>query len=290
VEKNEVTPCLYVSVESRKGGVGKTTAALCPARILKRKGYAVLVLDLDITGTNAADIAKSPFWENHLHVIQRHIEHNSINRAANFIGMFDQHFLAGMSIPDFSPHSNTSKTLCVDLEKVNVFGSQIYNTEKTDFSNKNNGITCIERPSILFDDLHTLWLLEFVKQVTDNFTRVASDQEYTNSAIILDNSPGYVGIAPAIHEWLTDFGPECGKFLTVTSLDVQDLRACESSIASLHKLYQGKWRTSRIVMEGNRKGDGIDIDKDQESFFMRLASIPKGGNQFGWSLGFLQEH
>jgi len=53
---------LIVSVESRKGGVGKTTAALCLSRLLRKREYAVLVLDLDVTGTNAADIAESPFW------------------------------------------------------------------------------------------------------------------------------------------------------------------------------------------------------------------------------------
>ncbi len=66
--KQEI-PDLIVSVESRKGGVGKTTAALCLARLLLKKGYAVLVLDLDVTGTNASDIAKSPFWKNYLNII-----------------------------------------------------------------------------------------------------------------------------------------------------------------------------------------------------------------------------
>ena len=61
VNHKKDAPNLIVSVESRKGGVGKTTAALCLGRILRNKGYAVLVLDLDVTGTNAADIADSPF-------------------------------------------------------------------------------------------------------------------------------------------------------------------------------------------------------------------------------------
>jgi len=46
---------IIISVESRKGGVGKTTAALCMGKILLKNGYAVLLIDTDITGTNIAD-------------------------------------------------------------------------------------------------------------------------------------------------------------------------------------------------------------------------------------------
>ena len=53
------------SVESRKGGVGKTTIALNLAKALVKKKYDVLLIDCDITGTpitNAA--AHSAFWKN----------------------------------------------------------------------------------------------------------------------------------------------------------------------------------------------------------------------------------
>ena len=56
MEKN-----IIISVESRKGGVGKTTAALCVSKNFLEKGYAVLLIDTDITGTNIADCADSPF-------------------------------------------------------------------------------------------------------------------------------------------------------------------------------------------------------------------------------------
>lgn len=45
-----------ISVESRKGGVGKTTAALNLADLLVEKGYKVLLLDLDITGTSISHL------------------------------------------------------------------------------------------------------------------------------------------------------------------------------------------------------------------------------------------
>ncbi len=283
------TSNLIISVESRKGGVGKTTAALCLARLLRKRDYSVLVLDLDVTGTNAADIAKSPFWESDLHVIKEMVngiaKNNYTLPPINLLTLFDQFFMNGKAIPAFSTQNTTKEDMLVDLTKVNVLGSQIYKVDKDD--NKSRGATCIEQPGILFDDLHTLWLLEFVTKITNNFVRIASNnQEPAKTAIILDNSPGYVGISPAIHEWLTDRGPECGKFLTVMSLDAQDLRACALAIDSLHALYKDKWQTSRLFIDANKDGDGINIDKAQEAFFMRLAALGKGNSEVDDPLAF----
>lgn len=273
MNKKQEIPDLIVSVESRKGGVGKTTAALCMARQLLKMKYAVLVLDLDVTGTNAADIADSPFWVDDLHIIQEFREikdEDTPKKSLNLIKLFDQRFMAGKTIPQFSTKGTSSDTLQVDFTKVNVLGSHIFKTDKE--GNNNIGATSIERPGILFDDLHTLWLLELVKQISSDFVRAGHSNKSTKYAVILDNSPGYVGIAPAIHEWLTDLGPESGKFLTVTSLDKQDLLACNQAISTLHSLFKDKWQTSLLFMDSGNKGDGINIDRTQEAFFMRLAT------------------
>jgi len=60
---------LIVSVESRKGGVGKTTATLCLAKLLIQKGREVLFLDTDITGTNVGDALDSPFWKDCTYIV-----------------------------------------------------------------------------------------------------------------------------------------------------------------------------------------------------------------------------
>ena len=254
-------PDLIVSVESRKGGVGKTTAALCLARLLQERGYAALVLDLDVTGTNAADIATSPFWKDCLNVVN---DENS--QPVNILKIFEQNFMLNKAIPDFS--INTSDSMNINLGKVNVLGSQIYKTAQ----DGSTCITCLESPGILFDDLYTFWLLELVQRIIDNFRRIAHDNKFVKTAIIIDNSPGYVGIAPAIHEWLTNLGPEHNKFLIVTSLDVQDLLACERAISTLHGLYCGKWNTSRIftAMEQGKEISKL-VDKNCEAFFMQLT-------------------
>jgi hypothetical protein len=279
---------LIVSVESRKGGVGKTTAALCMARLLKKMKYAVLVLDLDVTGTNAADIANSPFWVQDLHVICKVSENGLPNVPINLIKMFDECFMTGMRIPDFSSQDNCVGKMHIDSNKVNVLGSQINRTD--DSGGNDNQAICIERPEILFDDLHTLWLLELVKKIIDNFERtVRLNKKDSKLAIILDNSPGYVGIAPSIHEWLTDRGPACSKFLIVTSLDKQDLCACDRAIEVLHGLYKSKWQTSRLINDNSSKGDGIKVDRDQEAFFLRLVSSSNNHSKFFDPLAFYKK-
>ena len=257
---------LIVSVESRKGGVGKTTAALCLARTLLRRDYSVLVLDMDVTGTNAADIAKSPFWIDDIHIIGEGNEEKNINHPLNLITLFDKQFMTGQAAPAFSTTAKPRNVL-IDLAKVNILGSQLYQIDG------GRGTSCIECPAILFDDLHTLWLLEFLKQITGNFVRTARTGDSERIAVILDNSPGYVGIAPAIHEWLTDSGPELGKFLIVASLDEQDLLACQQATAGIHALYARKWKTSRLFLSAVTEEGEFNVGKDQELFFIRLASM-----------------
>ena len=51
------------SVESRKGGLGKTTIALNLSKALIDKRYDVLLIDCDITGTSVIEVAGAlSFW------------------------------------------------------------------------------------------------------------------------------------------------------------------------------------------------------------------------------------
>ena len=63
-------PYKVYSIESRKGGVGKTTIALNLASVLVKRKEPVLLLDCDITGTSIADPAKnSPFWRTETNIV-----------------------------------------------------------------------------------------------------------------------------------------------------------------------------------------------------------------------------
>ena len=130
-----------------------------------------------------------------------------------------------------------------------MIGSHIYNQED---SSSDGRARYICNPSVLFDELHAFWFVEFLQQLCTSF----ADSIHRNVpghpiAIVIDNSPGYVGIAPAVQQWLTDLGPDKGKFLTVTSLDVQDLISCGHAVENLHSLYSSKWTVSRKFCAGS---------------------------------------
>lgn len=270
---------LIVSVESRKGGVGKTTAALNLARILmERRKHAVLFLDADITGTNATDCIDSPFWKGSCHPIRSGT--GSDISPANLLSIFQKQFMPGLARPAFVEESQSGNDtghgcLTYAANMINVFGSQIY-----DFSHSScqTGDTCICSPSVLFDELHAFWFIEFLQSVCQAFVDAnGKDEPGRPVAVIIDNSPGYVGIAPAVQEWLTDIGPEKGKFLTIASLDKQDYLSCANGVHHIHQVYTRKWQTSRKFVHSTSQTratvNQIELARDEEGFFVRLVEM-----------------
>lgn len=278
--------CLIISVESRKGGVGKTTAALNLARVLKNKQYAVLFLDADITGTNAADfVDSSPFW-NDCHPV-----HNATSDPScpvNLLELFERTFMSGLGVPRFLNEERAGEgqtetdPLIIHADGINIIGSQIYNLTSSTKKGKNrkgtdkkNNGNLICRPNVLFDELHSFWFIEFLQNLCKDF--LATIRQYKSDrpvAVVIDNSPGYIGIAPAVQEWLTDLGPEKGKFLILSSLDMQDILSCSRAINNLHKLYKHKWNIRRkfvtAIYQKDYSGTEVSLDTGEESFFVRL--------------------
>jgi DNA polymerase III delta prime subunit len=267
---------LIISVESRKGGVGKTTAALNLARsLLERRERAVLFLDVDITGTNATDCIDSPFWKDTCHAVRDIIKGET--RVANLLANFEERFMPGLGMPRFVTNGshtadiNDTALLCA-ADKVNIFGSQMY--DLTDHSHRASG-TFICKPSVLFDELHSFWFIEFLQRTCEAFIdAIRKDEPKRAVAVIIDNSPGYVGIAPAVQEWLTDLGPDRGKFLTVASLDKQDVLSCANAVHNLHQLYTRKWMISRkyaqAIGKESSSGTTVELTREEEGFFVRL--------------------
>jgi len=259
-----------VSVESRKGGVGKTTAALNLAHLFLKKQYAVLFLDVDITGTNAADCLNSPFWDGIATPI------NYDGEKANLLQVFQTKFMSGQRIPSFS-FSKKKDSLQVNVERINVFGSQIYDfvgfeNDKVFKPGRKSRIIC--KPSILFDELHAFWFIEFLQEICAAFSSMIGDMKV---AVIIDNSPGYVGIAPAVQDWLTDLGPVSGKFLTISSLDTQDFTSCAHAVDELHQLFLGKCNAGHKFIEscGSNTKTEIQIGDVDMTFFERLAELSR---------------
>ena len=260
---NSLHNTFIISVESRKGGVGKTTAALCLGKLLLQKGLEVLLLDTDITGTNVVDALDSAFWRDSTHVVPG-IEGRE--KGANLLELFERGFMAGKGSPDFGrPHQSKKQALVWNEGKINVIGSAIYSSE---------GGKLICKPSILFDELHAFWFAKYLGEICVRFQEAVGKQKRT--AIVIDNSPGYVGIGPTIQEWLIDGGVDINKFLFVSSLDAQDLAACLKGMDALHSTYTGKWRVAKELAEqrnsktGRTKKSRPEWDGDEMRFVLRL--------------------
>lgn len=230
-----------ISVESRKGGVGKTTAALNLGYLLKLH-YHVLLLDIDITGTSIRAIQESRFWMNDTHLLTDY-EGN----AVNLLQYYTNSYLKGKPLFDFSRNKEQGKVQVVE-DDINVLASELYGDDAS----------LLYDPSLLLDNLHVYWLTKLITSICEGFASCFDDDK--NSVIILDNSPGFVGIGKAVHDILTDIGPVDAKFLTVSSLDIQDLESSLKSVYVLHQEYIDKLNGSRYP----------ETQKGDESFYAQL--------------------
>ncbi len=214
--------CNYklISVESRKGGVGKTTAALNLGYILKET-YHVLLLDIDITGTSISAIQSSRFWMNDTVLLTKD------DKPINLLQYFANTYLKGEDLFEFSLNQEPNK-IQIKQDGINVIASELYGEDAL----------LMYDPSLLLENLHVYWLTKMITGVCERFELCFDDVK--PCVIILDNSPGFVGIGKAVHDIMTDIGPERAKFLTVSSLDVQDLESSLKSIYSLHQEYIDK--------------------------------------------------
>lgn len=247
-----------ISVESRKGGVGKTTAALNLADLLLEKGFRVLLLDLDITGTSISGSFKNSYWEEKINPIK---DHKDNKKDLNLLNLFNNHFLTGEPWPGFS------NAYRIDDSKINIISSDIYADD--------GRLIC--DPRIIFDELHSFWIIEMLEHICKSFIEECLNNNGScKTAIILDNSPGYVGLGKAVHEWLADIGPENGKFITVSSLDVQDINSCMSSIIAIDSLIDYRVEAAKryyALKQGNaNKLEISELTENSKAFFNNLVT------------------
>lgn len=226
-------PYVVISVESQKGGVGKTTVALNTARLLLAGGYQVLFFDLDIAGTEAAATQISPLWKEFCSVVTFQLPKQNVPNAPasnlakpheenvesrNLVEMYD-FYMTGCPAPRFEwSNAKTGALKCnkLALDFINIFSSSAVNMNHRRSAAEHS-------PEVLFDEAHAAWFLDMVREIVKT-ARDASPQD--KLAIVIDNSPGYSGLGPRVEEWVTDMGFDFGKFLFVSSADQQDISAC----------------------------------------------------------------
>lgn len=195
------------SVESRKGGVGKTTVSLSLAKLLIRRG-PVLLLDCDITGTSITEPANnSSFWNKDCNVIKT-VDGKGNKYDLNLISFFRDEYIKGSgNIGNIMTKDNLKSS------KINIIGSFLTGTPY-DVASVNSWIN---------DGLHSYWMVELIDDIIRTFERANLGKEVQ---IIIDNSPGYTSFNQSLHAYMLEKGPEIAKYILVSSLDCQDLQAC----------------------------------------------------------------
>lgn len=190
------------SIESRKGGVGKTTIAMNLGKQLLKSG-PVLLLDCDITGTSISDPASnSVYWKDEANVLKY-----EDGTPYNLLGYFLDTYVKGGGVTE-----DFTKEGMLQERKINVIGSQLYAPTSR----------LIADTRVLMDEIHSFWLMEFVNQLISVFEKKFEEKEVH---IIVDNSPGYVGFCQALHQTMLKLGPTRAKYLMVSSIDEQDLKS-----------------------------------------------------------------
>lgn len=264
-----------ISVESRKGGIGKTTIALNLALILNEvKQCEVLFLDLDIAGTDASSFIRSLeeqrlIWKDKLHVLRDPLDKT---RDLNLVDLFEQ-YMMGEEVPEVlweGKNTLDNKALMLLSGKINIFSSSL---------SRGNGRRYNYSPNLLFDEMHSAWFITMIKSLIEKCARSLGG--YRRLVAIIDNAPGYSGLEPSVEEWLTNLGPELGKFLFVCSLESQDIKASIKSVGAIHSIYREKWTVSRDFLASLRKNGQIktEFNNRQDEFFIELLeSIPREYN------------
>ena len=236
-------PYRIYSIESRKGGVGKTTVALNLACILAKK-EPVLLLDCDITGTSIVDPAKnSSFWNDETNVLT-YVDKNVEMKDLNLIQFFLERFIKGEGNA-----RDIIKQEKLMTGKVNVIGSFLYGTPHDAAVNV----------GWLMDELHSYWMVELIRQIVKEFEGLYPDKTVH---IIVDNSPGYTSFNQSLHDYMYEEGPIVSKFLLVSTLDSQDLQANMEAAAEISKSINNRTMAATFykLKENDAKGEVKDAD------------------------------
>lgn len=262
---------IAISIESRKGGVGKTSIAMNLSRLLiDSKKFEVIFLDLDISGTDAStyydSLEKQQIWKQKLYNVRK-VQNEKDFFTLNLVELFKS-YMEGQEIQKIIWYENETdikndSNLALIKQRINIFSSSI----NRNISNKNE-LDHHYGPAALFDEVHSQWFIAMIKEIVINSLKTLSNGKQL--VIIIDNAPGYSGLEPVIEEWLTDLGPVQGKFLFVCSIDTPDLLACFKSIVEINDLFSLKRDAAKNFFAIVEKKEEISIPDVQKTFFHRL--------------------
>jgi len=276
-EEEQKPKCYVISIESRKGGVGKTTVALNTGRILLEENYEVVFFNFDFQGTDLNMLESSmndlKIWGSFTpYMVEEPPDtkkKSAFGKKINLVKLFDD-YMGGKGIPDIGWNEKKEGVISLKPGKINILCSRL----KREGESKKN----LYEIATLFDEMHSAWFLSMIKEMIKKIWDVVPGKK--NLAIILDNGTGFTGLEPSVDEWLTDIGPRYGKFLFVCTLDSQDFIACAKAVCSLHSIYSEKWDISQYLGMGQKDDSPENYIEIRESlskknrmsrFFYRLV-------------------
>lgn len=234
-----------VSVESRKGGVGKTTIALNLAKVFLRRGFSVLFVDCDIIGTSISGAIQSDFYKNDFTELL-----DGDGNPINILDYFQKHYLKG--------DDDIVSKLGIKFEEKEK--KKVFVLESDLFDSKHE---LIVNPTLLLDEIHSYWFVKMIKSICTSF----ATRFDTKCAVILDNSPGFLSLNAAIHKWMMEIGPKDAKYLLVSSIDKQDLESNLDSATDIKETVDLKNRVLNYYYAMHHAIDDNPVVKDEDFVF-----------------------
>ena len=183
-----------ISLQSRKGGVGKTTVALYLSQLLikSEKANRIFLLDFDMTGTSIDDVetkAMPKFLSEGLHIVKI-IDKNEENKkkkldTVNLVNMFEK-YMHGDPVPDASGKNNAP--VYFDLDKKKEKKKKIIKKRIIIFPSfiepKGAKKNAYYGPSVLFDEMHASFFMEMVFELVKK-CNLAFKADETNRIFLL---------------------------------------------------------------------------------------------------------
>lgn len=206
--KNKIDNVSIYSIESRKGGVGKTTIALNLANVLRNKGSLVLVLDFDFLGTSMAEAIRcSQYWSKQ--------EINVVKEKKNKEGEeYEDVNLVDLLNPSKHQMLKSLIKVASNAKKlpITIISSKFPSKDTDDIY-------------LLLDELHVFGYVNLLNTLIHEF--ISLNPGESSYSIIIDHSPGNSSLHKEMNEWIIkNYSVDNAKFVLVSSLDPQDFSAC----------------------------------------------------------------
>ena len=190
------------SIESIKGGVGKTTIALSLAKYLVDKGQNVLMINCDVVGTSCIKpLLASPLWKDSI---------ETPNGEVNLMSFFGEYLIGNGNEVDL-------------INKIGYGPGRIHLLDSDGFTDSGKSIM---DPRDLMDELHSYWFREMIEKISESFERMGGSNCQTS--IILDNHTGHTGHIVSLHDWFRDLNPNRVQYILVTTPETAQMYHLET--------------------------------------------------------------